>query len=55
MPRTRPLTKAQKDRQEVERVGGDILKIIRVSAPVIKCKKTPVKKCSFMAERGEIR
>lgn len=30
MPRTRPLTKEQKDRQEVDRVGGDILKLIRV-------------------------
>ena len=26
-----------------------------VSAPVIKCKKTPRKKCSFMAERRKKR
>ena len=29
--------------------------IVKVSAPVIKCKKTPRKKCSFMAEEAKIR
>ena len=28
---------------------------IRVSAPMIKCKKTPREKCSFMAERRKKR
>lgn len=29
MPRTRPLTNAQRERQEIERVGGEVLRLIR--------------------------
>ena len=33
----------------------DIQELFKVSAPVIKCKKTPRKKCSFMAEEAKKR
>ncbi|BAK98056.1 putative transposase orfB for insertion sequence element [Oscillibacter valericigenes Sjm18-20] len=33
---------------------GRILLALTLSAPVIKCKKTPVKKCRFAAERNAI-
>ena len=37
--------------QEMHYLNRDIAeKTARVSAPVIKCKKTPRKKCSFVAE-----
>lgn len=29
MPRTRPLTNIQRERQEIERVGGEVLRLIR--------------------------
>ena len=33
----------------------DIQELFKVAAPVIKCKKTPRKKCSFMAEEAKKR
>ncbi len=40
-----------KTRQEVSAKMTDLL----MSAPVIKCKKTPRKKCNYVAERREKR
>ena len=36
-------------------IPADIPEEYRLSAPVIKCKKTPRKKCSFMAEEAKKR
>ena len=40
---------------EMNNTGPFPVSIFYLSAPVIKCKKTPVKKCSFVAERRKKR
>ena len=40
---------------EVDQRAEQLLALLRVSAPMIKCKKTPRKKCRNMAERREKR
>ncbi len=52
IPRVEALERANEQHGSTHREMYDRL---RVSAPVIKCKKTPRKKCSFMAEEAKKR
>lgn len=61
-PPGKPLLPLEAEVEILEKLGadlrigsGEIAAILKMSAPVIKCKKTPRKKCRFVAERRKKR